>query len=289
MRPDVCVVSPCWVDLEHGVTLRERAEADVVRAMIERSRRVIAIAPETKLGWTGPYVVADVEQLSALVTDAREHAGRRVRPAGHRAGVPVTARKAMYAVYAVFILNGFMFATWASRIPQVRDGLELNPQRLGLVLLAIAIGSLISMPLAGRRHLPSRRGAHDHGDVDHRRDRAGHGRDRLPVRRRAGRPGPVPARPRQRHVGRRDERRGRRGRAPAGPLDHVALPRGLQRRHGRRRAAGLGDDRARRVGHGPPDRRRRAGRVDGHARGARVPPGRATTTSITRARSAATR
>jgi fucose permease len=61
----------------------------------------------------------------------------------------MTARKAMYAVYAVFILNGFMFASWASRIPQVRDGLELNPQRLGLVLLAIAIGSLVSMPLAG--------------------------------------------------------------------------------------------------------------------------------------------
>ena len=61
----------------------------------------------------------------------------------------MTARKAKYAVYAVFILNGFMFASWASRIPQVRDGLELNPQRLGLVLLAIAIGSLVSMPLAG--------------------------------------------------------------------------------------------------------------------------------------------
>jgi fucose permease len=61
----------------------------------------------------------------------------------------MTARKATNAVYAVFILNGFMFASWASRIPQVRDGLELNPQRLGLVLLAIAIGSLISMPLAG--------------------------------------------------------------------------------------------------------------------------------------------
>jgi predicted MFS family arabinose efflux permease len=61
----------------------------------------------------------------------------------------MTARRAMYAVYAVFILNGFAFASWASRIPQVRDGLELNPQKLGLVLLAIAIGSLISMPLAG--------------------------------------------------------------------------------------------------------------------------------------------
>jgi fucose permease len=61
----------------------------------------------------------------------------------------MTARRAMYAVYAVFILNGFMFASWASRIPQVRDGLELNPQTLGLVLLAIAIGSLVSMPVAG--------------------------------------------------------------------------------------------------------------------------------------------
>jgi MFS family permease len=61
----------------------------------------------------------------------------------------VTERRAMYAVYVAFILNGFAFASWASRIPQVRDGLELNPQQLGLVLLAIAIGSLISMPMAG--------------------------------------------------------------------------------------------------------------------------------------------
>jgi fucose permease len=61
----------------------------------------------------------------------------------------LTARKAMYAVYTVFILNGFAFASWASRIPQVRDGLHLNPQKLGLMLLSIAIGSLISMPLAG--------------------------------------------------------------------------------------------------------------------------------------------
>jgi fucose permease len=53
------------------------------------------------------------------------------------------------AVYAVFILSGFAFASWASRIPQVRDGLELSPRSLGLVLLAMAVGSVISMPLAG--------------------------------------------------------------------------------------------------------------------------------------------
>jgi fucose permease len=58
-------------------------------------------------------------------------------------------RRATLAVYIVFILSGFAFASWASRIPQVRDALELSPRGLGLVLLAIAIGSVVSMPLAG--------------------------------------------------------------------------------------------------------------------------------------------
>ena len=40
-------------------------------------------------------------------------------------------------------------ATWASRIPQVRDRLHLNPSQLGFLLLAIAVGSLISLPLSG--------------------------------------------------------------------------------------------------------------------------------------------
>jgi fucose permease len=58
-------------------------------------------------------------------------------------------RRATAAVYAVFILSGFAFASWASRIPQVRDALGLSPRGLGLVLLAIAAGSVSSMPLAG--------------------------------------------------------------------------------------------------------------------------------------------
>jgi fucose permease len=68
-------------------------------------------------------------------------------------------RRATLAVYAVFIASGFAFASWASRIPQVRDALELSPRSLGLVLLAIAVGSVISMPLAGLvvRRLGTRR------------------------------------------------------------------------------------------------------------------------------------
>ncbi|MET0694377.1 MAG: MFS transporter [Propionibacteriaceae bacterium] len=53
------------------------------------------------------------------------------------------------ATYAAFIFTGFSFASWASRIPQVRDRLELDPSQLGLVLLAIAAGSLIALPLSG--------------------------------------------------------------------------------------------------------------------------------------------
>lgn len=53
------------------------------------------------------------------------------------------------ATYLAFIGVGFGFASWASRIPQVRDQLQLSPSQLGFVLLAIAAGSLISLPLSG--------------------------------------------------------------------------------------------------------------------------------------------
>jgi predicted MFS family arabinose efflux permease len=53
------------------------------------------------------------------------------------------------ATYAAFIWSGFAFASWASRIPQVRDRLELDPSELGLVLLAIAVGSVVALPLSG--------------------------------------------------------------------------------------------------------------------------------------------
>ncbi|MFI7587011.1 MFS transporter [Spongisporangium articulatum] len=58
-------------------------------------------------------------------------------------------RAGMWATYAAFILTGFVFASWASRIPQVRDRLGLSPAEVGFVLLAIAFGSLIALPLSG--------------------------------------------------------------------------------------------------------------------------------------------
>jgi MFS family permease len=58
-------------------------------------------------------------------------------------------RRALSATYVAFAGAGVVMATWASRIPQVRDRLHLGPRALGFVLLSAAIGSLVSLPLSG--------------------------------------------------------------------------------------------------------------------------------------------
>jgi len=56
---------------------------------------------------------------------------------------------AAWAVFAVFFLNGFNFATWASRLPSVRDELGFAENQMGLLLLFAAFGSLLALPLSG--------------------------------------------------------------------------------------------------------------------------------------------
>lgn len=60
-----------------------------------------------------------------------------------------TVLRAQRATYVAFIASGFGFASWASRIPSVRDALHASPSVLGLVLLSVALGSVVSLPLAG--------------------------------------------------------------------------------------------------------------------------------------------
>jgi fucose permease len=61
---------------------------------------------------------------------------------------PVIA--ARNAVALAFALNGFCFATLTSRIPALRSGLDLDNGSLGLLLLAIAAGSVLALPSSGR-------------------------------------------------------------------------------------------------------------------------------------------
>ena len=47
---------------------------------------------------------------------------------------------------AVFVLNGFGFASLFSRVPDVRGGLDLDNGGLGLLLLVGAAGSVLALP-----------------------------------------------------------------------------------------------------------------------------------------------
>src|SRR5919112_1649540 len=58
-------------------------------------------------------------------------------------------RAATRATYVAFIGAGFAFASWAARIPQVRDRLHLSSADVGLVLLSLAAGSIVALLLAG--------------------------------------------------------------------------------------------------------------------------------------------
>ena len=48
----------------------------------------------------------------------------------------------------LFILLGVIYASWAARIPAIRDVLQLSPAQLGIVLLGGGFGAVASFPLA---------------------------------------------------------------------------------------------------------------------------------------------
>src|SRR6202051_522776 len=88
-------------------------------------------------------------------------ATRRHRPPGHgrkrRADTPVYERRhrrrgrmtPRLATFTVFGINGAMMGTWVAHIPWLQDHLGISKSTLGLCLLCMAAGALVSMPLTG--------------------------------------------------------------------------------------------------------------------------------------------
>ncbi|MCU1530869.1 MAG: transporter [Arthrobacter sp.] len=67
---------------------------------------------------------------------------------------PQLARRAQLkaaaaATFLVFGINGFVFASWAARIPAVTETLHITSGQMGTLLLCLAVGSLIALPTAG--------------------------------------------------------------------------------------------------------------------------------------------
>ncbi|MGF1619802.1 MAG: MFS transporter [Rhodomicrobiaceae bacterium] len=59
-------------------------------------------------------------------------------------------RPALHGVAAIFFFNGALFGAWASRIPAIKERLALDEAALGLLLLCMAVGAVVSFSLAGR-------------------------------------------------------------------------------------------------------------------------------------------
>lgn len=83
---------------------------------------------------------------SSASTIAPTSAAAQARPVA-----PATAasRAAAHATRVAFFISGFAMAAWAPLVPFTKDRLGLNEATLGVLLLCMGAGSIVSMPLAG--------------------------------------------------------------------------------------------------------------------------------------------
>ncbi len=60
-----------------------------------------------------------------------------------------TPKNHRIAIACYFFIAGISFASWASRIPDIKASLELSDAALGGVLFALPVGSIFSLPISG--------------------------------------------------------------------------------------------------------------------------------------------
>lgn len=63
---------------------------------------------------------------------------------------PVSKLTMRIAISSFYFCMGFSFASWASRIPDIKTKLNLSEAELGSILLALPLGQLVTMPISGR-------------------------------------------------------------------------------------------------------------------------------------------
>jgi MFS family permease len=66
-----------------------------------------------------------------------------------RVGDTAAVERAKIAVAVVFGACGLSFASWAARVPAIRDALGLTPGRVGLLLLSVSVGTAVALPFSG--------------------------------------------------------------------------------------------------------------------------------------------
>ena len=73
-------------------------------------------------------------------------------PPATATGTPTAIRRELLhwrnAVFAIFLLSGLCVASWVSRVPAVRDDLQLNTAEVGLLIFGMSAGSVLGLVAA---------------------------------------------------------------------------------------------------------------------------------------------
>ena len=59
-------------------------------------------------------------------------------------------RASRIAIFGYFFVLGVATATWAARLPAIKEELHLSDGRLGLALFAVPAGAVLTLPVSGR-------------------------------------------------------------------------------------------------------------------------------------------
>jgi MFS family permease len=89
--------------------------------------------------------VSPVNKIQHLRSATRHGSGDLAGLAGDRAGLA----RARTALCAVFATHGFIFASWAVRVPAIKEQTGASPAALGLALLGLSAGAVATMLIAG--------------------------------------------------------------------------------------------------------------------------------------------
>jgi len=69
IRPDICFLGICSIDLTSGITGISYDDSQVKKAMVETSKQIIALATLEKLGTTEPYYITSMNDIDIIITD----------------------------------------------------------------------------------------------------------------------------------------------------------------------------------------------------------------------------
>ena len=69
IRPDVCFLGICSIDIDEGVTGKDYEDAQVKKTMVENSKHVIALSTLEKIGRAENYGICAIKAIDTIITD----------------------------------------------------------------------------------------------------------------------------------------------------------------------------------------------------------------------------